>query len=400
MASNNNQAVLYLDIRTNNVHYYALSDGKITHDTRNFSARPFSTEYFSKLMGVVSDFVSKYTPANAANTTIVLPDNAIFTNLATFPALKGSDLKNTISTYLSTTFTNLDRLKINTYNAIQNKQFVTISLTGVISDVIYEVKRTCTEARMIANNITFASNAVICGINNLSSKFKNETYVFLDIKNGFSRFIFVYKGKVVGFYSLPFGYEILIPNKVAAEDVLLYCPSAELLVLNAKEKAKQKALTMSSSSVIVEEEENSDEKSEDDLENSFSEVADNQPKAQDLTIKTLPKKVARKLPKYMLREVPEDDERKVYENFRIFLKWTLDLINSNEKVISMDKPENVFVNMPSEFDYLYDIINEEAEENDIKFVSAGLNKEKDEIKQNLELYGGFFTKEYKKSTNF
>ena len=400
MASNNNQAVLYLDIRTNNVHYYALSDGKITHDTRNFSARPFSTEYFSKLMGVVSDFVSKYTPANAANTTIVLPDNAIFTNIATFPALKGSDLKNTIATYLSTTFTNLDRLKINTYNAIQNKQFVTISLTGVISDVIYEVKRTCTEARMIANNITFASNAVICGINNLSSKFKNETYVFLDIKNGFSRFVFVYKGKVVGFYSLPFGYEILIPNKVAAEDVLLYCPSAELLVLNAKEKAKQKALTMSSSSVIVEEEENSDEKSEDDLENSFSEVADNQPKAQDLTIKTLPKKVARKLPKYMLREVPEDDERKVYENFRIFLKWTLDLINSNEKVISMDKPENVFVNMPSEFDYLYDIINEEAEENDIKFVSAGLNKEKDEIKQNLELYGGFFTKEYKKSTNF
>ena len=400
MASNNNQAVLYLDIRTNNVHYYVLSDGKITHDTRNFSARPFSTEYFSKLMGVVSDFVSKYTPANAANTTIVLPDNAIFTNLATFPALKGNELKNTINTYLSSTFTNLDRLKIDTYNAISNKQFVTICLTGVISDVIYEVKRTCTEARLIANNITFASSATICAINNLSNKFKNETYVFLDIKNGFSRFVFVYKGKVVGFYSLPFGHEILIPNKMAAEDVLLYCPSAELIVLNAKEKAKQKALTMSSSSVIVEEEENNEEKNEDDLENSFSDVADNQPKPQDLTIKTLPKKTARKLPKYMLREVPEEDERKVYENFRIFLKWTLDLINSNEKVISMDKPENVFVNMPSEFDYLYDIINEESEENGIKFVSAGLNKEKDEIKHNLELYGGFFTKEYKKSTNF
>ena len=401
MASNNNQAVLYLDIRNNSVHYYALSDGKITHDTRNFSARAFSREYFTKLMDVVTDFVAKYTPANAANTTIVLPDNAIFTNLATFPALKSSELKNTIDTYLSTTFINLDKLKINTYNAIANKQFVTITITGVISDVIAEVKRTCTEARLIANNVSFAANTTICALNNLSGKFKNNTYIFLDIKNGFSRFIFVFKGKVVGFYSLPFGYEILIPNKMAAEDVLLYAPSAELIVLNAREKAKQKALTMSSSAVTTtDEEEDGEERSEDDLESSFSESVETQPKPQDLTIKTLPKKVARKLPKFMTREIPLEDERKVYENFRIFLKWTLDLINSNEKVMSMDKPENVFVNLPSDFDYLYDIINEEVEENGIKFVSAELNKEKDDIKQNLEMYGGFFIKDYKQSTNF
>ena len=313
MASNNNQAVIYLDINANNVHYYSLADGKIIHDTKNFSARPFSEEYFSKLMDVVSEFVSKYTPANAANTTIVLPDNVIFSNMATFPALKGNELKSTIDTYLSAQFPKVDKLKIEQYNAIANKQFVTISFTGVLNDVITEVKRTCTEARLIANNVTFASNAVICAINNISNKYKNETYIFLDIKEGYSRFVYVYKGKVIGFYSLPFGYEILVPNKPAAEDVLLYSPSAELIVINAKEKAKQKALTMSSAQPVNVEEDSDEEN--DDLESTFSSNEEVQIKTQELTIKTLPKKVARKLPKFMLREVPEEDERKVYENF-------------------------------------------------------------------------------------
>ncbi|MBO4666655.1 MAG: hypothetical protein J5666_00810 [Bacilli bacterium] len=398
MASNNNQAVIYLDIVNYSVHYYAMADGKITHDTRNLTARPFTQEYFTKLMDIVTDFVSKYTPANAANTTIVLPDNVIFTNLTTFPALKGNELKNTLDTYLTTAFTNLDKLKIVTYNAIMNKQFVTVCFAGVINDIIAETKRTCTEARLIANNVTFASNTVASALNNLSGKYKNETYMFLDIKNGFSRYIFVYKGKVVGFFSLPFGYEILVPNKMAAEDVLLYTPSAELLVINAKEKAKQKALTMSSAAVTQVEEESDEESG--DLETSFSSEDSSQPKTQDFTIKTLPKKVARKLPKFMVREVPEEDERKVYENFRLFLKWTLDLLNSNDKIVSLGKPENIYVNLPSEFDYLFDIINEEVEDNGIKFVSAGLNKEKEEVKQNLELYGGFFLKDYKQSTNF
>ena len=76
------------------------------------------------------------------------------------------------------------------------------------------------------------------------------------------------------------------------------------------------------------------------------------------------------------------------------------MLKSNERIVSLGEFETAYVNLPSEFDYLYDIANEESEENGIKFASAGLNKEKEDIFNNLELYGGFFVKTFKQSTTF
>lgn len=400
MGTTNNSAVIYVDSINNTVHYYAVSENKYIHDARKLKARLFTEEYYVKFTEAIKDFVNKYTPANAANTTIVLDDNLIFTNTVTFPALKGLDLKNSIDAYLANTYKNLSNLKIETYNASSNKQCVTICMTGVKSDVMYELKKACTDAKLLAQNVTFASNATICGLGNLSNKYRNGTYLFLDIKETFARYVMVFKGRVIGFYSLPFGYDILIPNKQAAEDVLLYHPVAELAVVNAREKAKQKALTMMGSDnvtdVVEDEEEN-----EDDEENSFvgSDSLGKERQTENI-IKTLPKKVARKLPKFMLREVPAEDERKVYENFRLFIKWALGIIKGNDKITSLGEIDTVYVNMPSEYDYLYDIINEEKDENGVKFASASLTKEKEDIVKNLEMYGAFFAKDTKQSTNF
>lgn len=401
MGAINNSAVVYVDSLNNTVHYYAVSENKYIHDARKLKARLFTEEYYVKFTEAIKEFVSKYTPANAANTTIVLDDSLVFTNTVTFPALKGLDLKNSIDAYLANTYKNLSNLKIETYTASSNKQSVNICMTGIQSEIMYELKKACTEARLIAQNVTFASNATICGLGNLSNKYRNGTYLFLDIKENFARYVIVYKGRVIGFYSLPFGYEILVPNKQAAEDVLLYHPVAELAVVNAREKAKQKALTMMGSDNVVEAAEEEDSEENEDEENSFagSDLIGKERQTENV-IKTLPKKVARKLPKFMLREVPAEEERKVYENFRLFLKWCLGIINGNDKITSLGEIDTVYVNMPSEFDYLYDIINEEKEENGVKFVSASITKEKEDIVKNLEMYGAFFAKDTKQSTNF
>ena len=113
----------------------------------------------------------------------------------------------------------------------------------------------------------------------------------------------------------------------------------------------------------------------------------------------LRKKTPRKLPKYMQRPEPTEREGFVYENFRVFVKWTLEFIANNAGITSLGAPEAVYVNMPREFSFLYDMVNEEEEENGIRF--APLAEEQNElVLKNLELYGGFFAKQMNKFNSF
>ena len=111
-------------------------------------------------------------------------------------------------------------------------------------------------------------------------------------------------------------------------------------------------------------------------------------------------KAARKLPKFMFRETPTDREDFVYENFRIFVKWTLELIAGNSDITELGEIENVYVNMPSEYAFLYDKINAEANENKVKFVPLTTDKQSEEKTKKLELFGGVYVKQFNTTNNF
>lgn len=403
LKNKNNSAVFTIDLNNSSLRYYAVNaNGHIVQDARQISAKVFTPEFYEKITVALKEITSKYTPASAANTTIVLPDSYVFNNCATFPTLKGQESKASYNAYVANTYKNIKDLKLIPYKAISTKQYYTMCITGVNNNLVNDLKNAFANARIVASNVTFASNACACALSDLTPKIKNDTYLFLDIKKREARFVLVYKGRTIAFYALPFGYEIL-DTKPAAEDVLLYNQTSELVVVNAKEIARQKALSMSGADNVMNNantEEESLVENEDGEENAFSgsEMIVAQRPAE--TIKTLPKKVARRLPKFMQREVPEEDEGKVYENFRLFIKWTLELLNGNDKLFGLAKPNKVYVNMPSDFNYLFEMTNEDEKENGIKFVSASLGKVKEEIAENLELYGGLFAKDNKQSILF
>ena len=211
---------------------------------------------------------------------------------------------------------------------------------------------------------------------------------------------------MLGNLDLPFGWDILTSQKPVADNMLFDHDVAELAVINAKEKAKAKQLTMmgggddaakQAAEAAADAENNNGENNEDDggLINTTS-----TPERQILTIKTLPKKVPRTLPKWMQRPIPETQEGVAYENFRIFMKYILEFIRGNGRLTAIAQPECVYVNMPQEFKYLLDKANEEEAENKIKFTSLGLEKEKPIITEHLELYGGLVASQFGSINNF
>ena len=400
MAKITETCVIYFDMHSKALHYYSTTNGdkaQIFHEVKLVKGRLYTEEFFQNVTALLSELVEKTTPLNSPNGVLILPDNNVFTNTTSFPPLKGAEFTKSIDAYLNNQYKNNKNLKINRNVGTNNKQYITMNFTGVLTTFLNDFKKACLNARINVQTVSFASCSSVCALQSFNPKEKNASFMFLDIKETFARISCIFKGRVVGFYELPFGYAILNPEKIAAEDVLLYRPVAELAVVNAKERAKQKALTLSGQSSATDTAENFDE---DEQEESLTENVEVDSMKIENTIKTLPKKVARKLPKFMLREVPEDEEMRVYENFRLFSKWILDIIDNNDKIFSMGKIENILVNMPSDFDYLYDIANQDLQENNIKYINANLNKEKEEVKNNLEMYGGFFVKSNSNAIKF
>ena len=102
----------------------------------------------------------------------------------------------------------------------------------------------------------------------------------------------------------------------------------------------------------------------------------------------------------MIRETPTNKEAYVYENFRIFLKWTLDLYNNNASLMNLGTVDTVYVNMPADNAFLYPMIIAEAEENKLKFMPLLDARNQEIITNNLDLFGGFYVKQYNKLNNF
>ena len=197
-------------------------------------------------------------------------------------------------------------------------------------------------------------------------------------------------------------YDVIIPSdymiqRMVAEDLLFDHSPAELLVLNAKERARAKQLTVGEEIAAMESDTEAVESTEQAENESAAEVEDN---FETVYSSGLTKKVARKLPKFMLRDNPSGKEGYVYENFRIFLKWTLDFIASNATLVNLGEIDTVYVNMPQENAFLYDMINADEEEHKVKFLPLLDSDEQEAIVRNLELFGGFYVKQYNKINNF
>jgi hypothetical protein len=319
--------------------------------------------------------------------------------------------KKALDVTLQGLYRNYNDLHIVSHIAEQNKQYSTFAIAAVQKNIISSIYAACAENKLLVDTLTYASSAAVGGAVLLDPKLKNTSYLFLDIKDVYSRFAFVANGKTVGYYTLPFGLEFLREPKITQEDMLFDHSYAELTVLNAREKAKSKKLTVMAfgeefADAIADTEEESDELAElvdydEEIISDGEDITDEESEAEDETLenarpslnqKIFIKKSPRRLPKFMLREIPETEEGIAYENFRVFVKWALTLIQGNERLTELSKPEFVCVNLPKELMSVLDMANEEAAENGITFTCLP-NEEEAAILSNLELYGGLFPKQ-------
>lgn len=380
-------AVISIDADTDTVHFYTTAPGQTPrHAVANCRCRALDADYFERFDKVIKTFQQKNPMVSLAKTSVILPDHVFLTDLLNIPAIGKKAMENSLELAIGAVYVNKKDLRYITTPLLQNKQFATYSLLGIRKDLLDKLRELCAANQVGLQNVTFTANALVNGAMSLNPKLKNGTFLLLDIQEERARFAFVNKGRTIGYYHLPFGTNMLYKSRFAAEDLLFDHATGELLVLNAKEKAKAKQLTMMGEEIMTDPDAQDPEQSDDG--NLFG-----GPYSDG-------KKSARKLPKFMQRDIPTDRDGFVYENFRIFVKWALDLIANNPEITALGAMEAVYVNLPSEYGFLYDMVNAEEEENGVKFMPMLAGNAEAGATENLELYGGFFVKQFNKTNNF
>lgn len=383
-STNTASTVISIDMRHGAIHYYSTPKGDRTaavHHVRGFAAPIFSEEFNMRFREVLAEFAEAEPSEEVRRVVLVVPDEAVALDHFRLPAMRSArQLEKALDAKLSTIYENRAELRVNTAIVDKNKQYVTFAVAAIRRYIVDELYAACSENRMLAVGLTTVSAAAVTAAAGLTPALSKENYLFLDIKDTYSRYTFVVGGRAAGGYTLPFGLEFLREGRYVQEDMLFDHTLGELMVLNARERARAKKLTML-------EEIGATAAAEDD-EDAPTLVAEEAEDIKRDTVKYLPKKTPRKLPQYMLREIPTDIEGITCENFRVFLKWGLGLLRSNPAITALGMPKEVVVNLPPELSYVLDSVNAEEKENGIPFVRLAAADAEGELAAVLELVGG------------
>ena len=176
--------------------------------------------------------------------------------------------------------------------------------------------------------------------------------------------------------AIAFAWEFLT-GEVVDETELYTHDSADLVLLNARERAKAMKLTTfddiningkkprDDNSPPPPEEEFSDEETLN-----FDEETDEEPEEREVR-PAQPKKVKskRKLPAYMLRDLPESEEGVILENFRNIQKRILLIERQCELSGYLPKIETVCLNLPKEFEMIASKLNADTEHNKLHWMN-------------------------------
>lgn len=375
-------SVVSIDSDFETVRFYAKAKGDKSYSLLSevYKDKPFSEDFYEKLK-TVSKKHSEST-ANFSKTALILPDNLFFSDTVKIPVIQKKAMENSLKLAIDTIFKNSRDLKYKTLLLGQNKQTATYNVLGVKKEFLLRTIHALSQGGISVTAVTFNSASAVAGAMQLSPKLKTESFLLVDVRKHLTKYALVLNGKTVGFYTLPFGYSVLRADKIFDETELFDHASAELIVLNSKERARNKQLTLevedSQTSSIIED---------------FDEEDTYQPKTSTFVIT----KSGKKLPKFMQREILPTEDGIYYENFRIFIKWALEILKDNEDLTAYTKPKTVYVNMPIKYEKVIGMINKE--ETGIEF--ASLPQQKDEfLKENLDLLGGMVIKKYSSHNNF
>lgn len=371
LKKNSKACIISIDIHKSMINIIDVTaNDSSAFSVNSFSYRPipFQSDFYDRLSFILEEYVKDKTLEQNMSVFLVLPNECVSLEIINIPNIKKKSIQESLDVKLNSTYKNINDLFVRKDLLFTNKLYNSFLVIALKKALIADLYKSLANNKMYCRTTTYAAVTTLASAIHFRPRTRSANALIIDIKADNSNIVISDKGKLIGYYHLQFGYSILDSNKLVYENMIVNHDFAEITVINAKEKAKAKQLT------TLDSDEFSEEKTEeivstDDFKSNF-------------------RKVPKKLPKYMQRPLPENDEDMLFENFRIFMKWIMLVSESYKKNGLNFSIDNVIVNMPYRFKSVIDKVNSLDNESGIKY--SYLNEDgniPDQLLEYLELYG-------------
>lgn len=299
-------SVIYIDTNEKTVNFAVSAGGeaaKLEHSAVGYNADIADDGFFSEFQKILREY-SSCRKSNFDKTVLILPDRFFITDTVRIPAVGRRTSSASLSAAISSLYKNSGEICFNTYPRRRGGELDTYGIVGIRRELYDRFRQCCDTECVSIKTVTFASNSAVNGVFALCPDLRAADFLLLCIKRCVSHFSFVKEGKTVGYYSLPFGYDVFMSETDVNADV--------------------------------------------------------------------------------------------GDTFRIFSKATLMLSDSNPDITGAGGINTVVVDLPLEYAFVLDNINEELADKNIRFRPLFERP----AKLPLELFGAMFVKQYNKINNF
>lgn len=411
-------------------------------DAQEFPFREqfLSDEFFAEFREICSSYVASLPSNRQIACYLVMPDCMVTMDNVSLPQMPAKKREAAMTAYLQNLYKNYKEFQFNRYVLSSNRQYTTYLMTVLKKARLTELYRAMAENKLYSKITTFGANCIVNSILHFRPAFRRKNFLFFDLHDDFTNLALCIKGKTAGFARIMLGSKHLAAPNVLQENMQYDHDVADLAILNAKEKARMKQLTISEEedkenlntvaddvmlqlaegknrNELPEEAQNAqtgfqaavEELAETAEERALAEQFDAedaaeaeqqrqaellQQMAEARKKKVFARKMPKRLPKFMLRPEPEDREGVVYENFRMFIKWAAlynKFLKGQEYMPALDC---VLVNLPEEYRFVIDRANSEEEKSELPFelFTAGEEGADGSLDMIGALYAGMFNK--------
>lgn len=308
----------------------------------------------------------------------ILPCCMYGVDYVSLPTMKKARLDDSFKTELRAMYKNYDALSFQSADIFSGKFNVTYRLIFARKELLDSLKASFAAVNVQIEKFLPYGAAVLEGASKLNSAVKKTPCLVLDIGDKYSYISAGGKETLLGGLEIPFGVEALSETRVMPERLLYQHDSAELLVINSRERAKSTKLTMAinledeyiDDSILSDESDgeiapnpepgdltHAGEEQTTDIDEADDDADDTEEIVEMPTVKTLRKSAVRQLPKFMRREEPTTKEGYILENFRLFERKVLLVAREMSLNDYFPHVETIFLSMPEKFAFIADEMN-------------------------------------------
>lgn len=433
---------------------YGVDFSKAIVQSFSYTEHFLSDEFLEEFKSIFEEFFKGLPASHQLACYVVMPDISVAMDNIVVPSIAVKKQKASIVSQLESQHKNYKDLQITSYVAGKNRKYTCYFLTLMRKSYLTNIYKSISVNKLYPKATSYSANCALNTIYQFMPEMRKKSFLLLDVNADYTRCVVSSRGKTAGFQTVMLGFKHFVSDKVLQESMQYDHDVADLAIINAKERAKLKVLTVSSDDeeqdlddvadsvaeqLITGENQNDKEVAEkvafdesvvsikqeadenvvNGVQNAVNGILPEEQEEPDVDEdeeerkrqlveqmeqarkkKVFARKMPKRLPKFMLRPTPETPEGFVYENFRMIMKWALLFVNEVKKQEYSDDIDLVLCNMPKEYAYIMDMANSEEENNAVKFMMVPDLADGNVANSYLELVGALYTGMYNKRQNF